>query len=178
MVMIIYHVSEEPNIKLFEPRLPSRKDLNSDVGLVWALCERTLPNFLTPRNCPRVTYHISDNTTAADIERCMPNGYSHAVIIETDWLERLRNTTLYLYHFDPSGFYLQDEVAGYYVSEKIQIPIGKTVITDLEDELKKRNVALMTIDNLWEISEEIKKTTFNWSICRMAYAKSKPEDKV
>ena len=174
--MFLYHVSEEPDIKLFEPRLPSRKDLNPDIGLVWALCEQTLPNFLTPRNCPRVTYHISNNTTAADINRCLPNGYSHAVVIEADWLERLRNTTLYLYHFYPSGFYLQDEVAGYYVSEKPQIPTGKTVVTDLEGELKKRNVALMTVDNLWQISEEIKKTTLNWSICRMAFAKSKPEE--
>ena len=175
--MFLYHVSEEPNIKIFEPRLPSRKDLNPDVGLVWALCERTLPNFITPRNCPRVTYHIGEKTTPDDIKRCLPNGYSHAVIIETDWLERLSSTTLYLYHFDPSGFYLQDEVAGYYVSEKPQTPIGVTVVTDLEGELQKRNVALITVDNLWEISEEIKKTTFNWSICRMAYAKSKPEER-
>jgi len=175
--MILYHVSEEPDIKIFDPRLPSRRDLNPEVGLVWALCERTLPNFLTPRNCPRVTYHAGKNTTAADIERCLPNGYSHAVVIETGWLERLRNTTLYLYHFEPSGFYLQDEVAGYYISEKPQTPIGKTVVTDLEDELKKRNVALMTRETLWEIAGEIKKTTFNWSICRMTYAKSKPEGK-
>ncbi len=174
--MFLYHVSEEPNIEHFEPRLPSRKDLNPNVGLVWALCERTLPNFLTPRNCPRVTYHIGENTTQDDINRCLPNGYSHAVIIETDWMERLRKTTLYLYHFDPSGFYLQDEVAGYYVSEKPQIPTGKTVVTDLKSELKRRNVALMTVNNLWEISEEIKKTGFNWSICRMAYAKAKPEE--
>ncbi|HOP11606.1 MAG TPA: hypothetical protein PK629_08965 [Oscillospiraceae bacterium] len=175
--MFLYHVSEEPNIELFEPRLPSRKDLNPDVGLVWALCERTLPNFLTPRDCPRVTYHIGENTAAADIEKYLPKGYSHAVIIETDWLEQLRNATLYLYQFDPTGFYLQDEVAGYYVSEKPQIPIEKTIVIDLEAELKKRKVVFMTVDNLWEISERIKKTTFNWSMCRMAFAKSKPEGK-
>ncbi len=176
--MILYHVSENPNIELFEPRLPSRRDLNPDVGLVWALCERTLPNFLTPRDCPRVTYHVNNNTSAADIERCLPKGYSHAVIIETGWLERLRNTTLYLYHLDSSEFYLQDEAAGYYVSEKAQVPTGITAVADLEGELKKRNAALMTIDNLWAISEEIKKTTFNWSICRMAYAKNKPEESI
>lgn len=174
--MLLYHVSEEPDIQIFEPRLPSRKDLDPDVGLVWALCERTLPNFLTPRDCPRVTYHAGKNTSAADIERCLPKGYSHAVIIETAWLERLRNTTLYLYHLDSSGFYLQDEAAGYYVSQKPQVPIGITAVADLEGELKKRNAALMTIDNLWDISEEIKKTTFNWSICRMAYAQGKPEE--
>lgn len=176
--MILYHVSEEPDIKTFEPRFPSRKDLNPDIGLVWALCERTLPNFLTPRNCPRVTYHVGKNTTPDDIKRCLPSGYSHAVIIETDWLEQLQNTTLYLYQFDSSDFYFQDEVAGYYVSEKLQIPIEITVVTDLESELRKRNIALMTVDNLWTISEEIKKTTFNWSICRMGFAKSKPEEKV
>ena len=171
--MRLYHVSEEPDIKEFIPRLPTRADMNPDVELVWALCERTLPNFLTPRNCPRVTYHIGSETTQSDIEKYIPENCSHVVIIEKEWLERLRNTVLFVYEFDDTDFYLQDECAGYYVSKKVQIPRAVHKITDLESELKKYNAELLTVANLWDISEEIKGTTFNWSICRMAFAKAK-----
>lgn len=171
--MRLYHVSEEPDIKEFIPRLPTRADMNSDIGLIWALCERTLPNFLTPRNCPRVCYHIGSNTTQSDIEKYLPENISHVVIIEKDWLEHLQNTVLYVYEFDDTDFYLQDECAGYYVSEKPQILCAVHKIIDLEVELKKYNTELRTVDNLWEIAEEIKGTTLNWSICRMAFAKAK-----
>lgn len=32
--MRLFHVSEEPNLLIFEPRLPARKDLDPTVGLV------------------------------------------------------------------------------------------------------------------------------------------------
>ena len=171
--MKLYHVSEEANITEFIPRLPTRADLNQEVGLVWALCERTLPNFLTPRNCPRVCYHIGNKTTQDDIVKYMTEGSSHVVEIEKDWLERMRETVLYIYEFDDADFYLQDESAGYYVSEKKQMPVAVHKITDCEAELQKRGVTLKTVDELWSVADEIKQTTFNWSLCRMAFAKNR-----
>lgn len=56
--MRLFHVSEEENIKILEPRLPNRNALDKTFGLVWAIDEERLPNFLTPRDCPRVAYHI------------------------------------------------------------------------------------------------------------------------
>ncbi|WP_445491086.1 DUF6886 family protein [Niallia sp. 03133] len=61
--MQIFHVSEENDIQVFHPRLPNRKDLDQTKGLVWAIEENCLPNFLTPRNCPRVCYHIGAITS-------------------------------------------------------------------------------------------------------------------
>lgn len=63
--MRLFHVSEEPDIKVFEPRLPTRKDLNQNIGLVWAIDEARLPNFLTPRDCPRVAYPLDFFRAAA-----------------------------------------------------------------------------------------------------------------
>lgn len=71
--MRLFHVSEEGNIDIFNPRIPEREDLDKSVGLVWAA-------------------------------------------------------------------------------------------------LLKRNVELRIIKNLWDISDKIKTTTLNWSICRMGYA--------
>ena len=64
--MKLFHVSEEADIEIFYPRIPARSDLDKNVGLVWAIDEERLPNFLTPRDCPRVTYHINKNTNETD----------------------------------------------------------------------------------------------------------------
>jgi hypothetical protein len=82
----------------------------------------------------------------------------------------MKNTRLFLYEFNPEGFELQDNIAGYYISKSAQIPIAKYTITDLFGALFERNVELRVVKNLWNISDRIKETTLNWSICRMGYA--------
>lgn len=168
--MRLFHVSEEPNITVFEPRLPSREDLDPKVGLVWALDEAHLPNFLTPRNCPRVTWHVGQQTTKADIEACFSGSCRHDVAIESAWFERMRNTTLYLYEFDPEPFVLQDAVAGYWVATTGQIPIARHVVSDLFEELFRRNVEIRILDTLWPLCRKIQASSLNWSMCRMAFA--------
>ena len=37
--MRLFHVSEESDIKVFEPRIPTREDLDQNKGLVWAINE-------------------------------------------------------------------------------------------------------------------------------------------
>lgn len=113
--MHLYHVSEEPDIQVFEPRLPERKDLDQNTGLVWAIDEERLPNFLTPRDCPRVAYHVNSQTTDVDKQRFFTSSLStYAIVIESKWFHIMNNTTLYLYEFDPQDFVLQDDVAGYW----------------------------------------------------------------
>jgi hypothetical protein len=169
--MRLFHVSEESNIEIFYPRIPSRTDLDNSKGLVWAINEQCLPNFLTPRNCPRVTYHKTERSSEEDVKRYFSsNTCSHVIAIEHKWFEVMKNTTLYLYEFESSNFYLQDEIAGYYVSEVEQIPIQKHVLTNLFDELIKRDVEIRIIENLWDLRDDIVKSTLNWSMCRMGYA--------
>lgn len=173
--MRLFHISEEPEIQVFEPRLPKRRDLNQEVGLVWAIDEARLPNFLTPRDCPRVTYHVGGFTTEYDKERFFSSSsMTHAIVIESKWFHAMKNTSLYLYEFDPKDFVLQDEVAGYYVATVSQYPIAKYVLTDLFTELIKRNVEIRITDHLWDIADEVKKSTLNWSLCRMGNATPRP----
>ncbi|MEG1257315.1 DUF6886 family protein [Clostridium sp.] len=172
--MRLFHVSEEKDIEIFHPRQPSRTDLNRNVGLVWAINEACLTNFLTPRDCPRVTYHVGKNTQLCDIQKYISSkDCSHVIAIENKWFNVMKNTTLYLYEFDVSDFYLQDEVAGYYVSEKTQLPINKIEISDLFSEIFLRNVEVRMLGNLWDLCDEIKMTTFHWSMCRMGNALSR-----
>jgi len=169
--MRLFHVSEDDNIQIFNPRLPKRDDLDK-IGLVWAINEHCLPNFLTPRNCPRVTYHVGSRTNLTDIQKYISSkDCRHVLAIESNWFEVMKKTKLYLYEFDTSTFYLQDENAGYYVSKEFQVPINKLQISDLFFELYKRNVEVRILNNLWDISDEIKTTSLNWSMCRMCFAK-------
>lgn len=168
--MRLFHVSEDPNIDVFKPRYPSRKDLNPNIGLVWAIDEKHLPNFLTPRNCPRVCYLINDRTKTEDIEKYI-NNYPHVVIIEKAWYEKLSKTVLYLYEFDSSSFELQDANAGYYVSKTEVRPLKRHVVNDLIKELEDRNAELKIVDELFTFADEIRQTSFDWSLCRMGYAK-------
>lgn len=169
--MRLFHVSEESDILEFSPRIPDRNDLDKNSGFVWAISEKCLPNFLTPRNCPRVTYHVGENTTRQDKMKFFSSStQTHAIIIEAKWLEIIRNTTLYLYEFDSSNFDLQDDIAGYFVSKTAQNPINKFVFNDLLMELAGRNVEIRIVDNLWTIAEQVKASTLNWSLCRMAFA--------
>lgn len=169
--MRLFHVSEESNIMEFEPRIPARKDLDKNIGLVWAIDEAHLPNFLTPRDCPRVTYHIGENTTANDrINFFSSVTMNYGIVVENKWFNAIKSTKLYLYEFNPVDFALQDEVAGYYVAKAKQIPIAKYELTDLFSELIKRNVEIRLVDNLWDFVDKVKESTLNWSLCRMAFA--------
>ena len=168
--MRIFHVSEESNISIFEPRAPKRTDL-ADTPIVWAVSEERLTNYLTPRECPRVGYHIGAHTSDEDINTYFSSSeHSHALIIESGWFEVMKNTTLWLYEFDPTNFNLQDEPAGYYISEATQIPIAKLRVDDLFDELFRRSCELRVVANLHQIADKIKYTTLDWSLIRMKNA--------
>lgn len=172
--MRLFHVSEEADIAVFHPRLPTRTDLDPTVGLVWAIDEAHLPNFLTPRDCPRVTYHVTDTTTAEDRERFFSDrSCTYAVAIESGWFRRMCETTLYLYEFDPAGFRLQDAVAGYYVSQASQTPIARHICTDLFDALFSRGVEVRLVDRLWDLASAVQQSSLGWSLCRMKNAKGK-----
>ena len=70
--MRLFHVREEKDIQIFEPRLPSRNDLDQTVGLVWAIDKDRFPNFLRPRNCRGVAYDVGNHTTALDRTKFFP----------------------------------------------------------------------------------------------------------
>lgn len=142
-------------------------------GLVWCLTEPALPNWLTPRDCPRVGYRAIDSSSEEDIARFFSSTSRHCVVIERDWLARMLTTTLFVYEFDSVNFYF-DETAGFYVSDQTEVPISVTVYNDLFGELFRRDVEIRILNNLWELASSIQQSTLKWSLCRMKYAKAKP----
>lgn len=130
---------------------------------------------LTPRDCPRVAYHAGYQTTDSDKKRFFSSsGISHAIVIESKWYQTMKNTVLYLYEFHTEDFILQDSIAGYYVATTAQYPKEKYMLTDLFGELLRRNVEIRITDNLWDMADDVKTSTLNWSLCRMANAAPRP----
>ena len=169
--MRLFHVSEDAGIRRFEPRIPERKDLDKTTGLVWAIDDARLPNFLTPRNCPRVAYYAGPDTSPDDAARFFSSpAIRHALVIESRWFDAVKSGRLYLYEFCPDDFVLQDETAGYYVAKTAQTPIARFELRDLFGELIRRNVEIRIVDNLWAMADAVRTSTLQWSLCRMAFA--------
>ncbi|MCL2501070.1 MAG: hypothetical protein FWE90_12165 [Defluviitaleaceae bacterium] len=169
--MRLFHVSEDPNVEIFHPRLPRRAELNPNVGLVWSLTEPALLNWLFPRECPRVGYRVCENMTVEDEARFFASGARHVVAIEHAWHERQQNAVLHVYEFDPKNFY-HDKTAGFPVSQHSETPIGMVTYMDLYGELFKRGAEVRLVDNLWPLRDAVFNSSLTaWSFCKMANAK-------
>lgn len=169
---MLFHVSEEPDIEVFEPR-PSEY---VSEPVVWAITADRLHNYLVPRDCPRVTYYAGPQTSAADVERFL--GSSRAVVaVESNWFEHLRSCRLYCYHLPPGTFECIDECAGYFVSRVAVAPARVEVIDDPTAELLKHDVEVRFVPDLWSLRDAVVASTLQFSIIRMRNAAARSNDK-
>lgn len=167
--MRVFHISEEANIKEFVPRIPDREDMDKSKSLVWAIDERRLPNYLAPRDCPRVVYHATENSIQEDITKFFSSSLRYCIAIEHSWYDRMAKTELYLYELDPAEFGSPAQGGGL-VSERTEKPLAVTKIDDIFQELFKRNVEVRILNNLWSLGRAVQKSTLNWSLIRMRNA--------
>ena len=167
----LYHVSDQPGIRLFEPRPAPRPDIVKG-DFVWAVDEGHLHNYLLPRDCPRVTFYATEQSEPADVERLIgPSGARYVVAIESHWLPRIQKECLYQYEFDPQGFTVLDEGAGYYVSYRPVTPLSETKIDDTLRAMLEYSVELRIMESLWELREAVIHSTLQFSIIRMRNAR-------
>jgi hypothetical protein len=167
----LFHISEKPNIKIFEPRpSPSYFErLKGDV--VFAITDMLLHNYLLPRDCPRVTFYSNQDTAQADKEKFLgSSGSDYVVAIESRWYKVIKQTTLYCYEFPVDAFIELDREAGYYVSYDRVTPLAVRPIGDALGELLERNVEMRIMPTLWPLAEEVSKSSLQFSLIRMRNA--------
>lgn len=169
----MFHISEEPGIKIFNPR-PSPQFYDSIKGdVVFAISDKLLHNYLMPRDCPRVTYYKGINSSEKDIKRFFGDSKADYIInVESAWKERIRDTKLYKYEFSGENFTLLDETAGYFISYKPEVPAAVTKISDAFGELGKRNIELRFLTEIQDLAKSIGASSLNFSIIRMKNSKS------
>src|SRR5438105_4837657 len=153
----LFHVSDQPGIASFDPRPAPSTNPTAPAGeVVWAIDEEHLPNYLLPRDCPRVTFCALPTSDPADLERLLAGtSAARVVAIESGWLARVRSARLYLYELPPEGFEPEDPGAGYYVARAPVSPRRVTVVDDLLAELAGRDVELRVLPNLPRAGEAV-----------------------
>lgn len=170
MALDLYHVSEEPGIVRFEPRLPPvGSGLAEDV--VWAVDAEHLQNFLLPRDCPRVTFYALPTSDPGDVARLMGQTDARLVMaIESKWLPTVRETRLYVYRLPAETFEPRNLGAGYYVSREAVEPLEVVGIEDPLGALVRRDVELRVTPTLWRLRDAVVASTLQFSCIRMRNA--------
>lgn len=173
--MDLYHFSEEPDIRRFDPRSPvERPNVES---MVWAIDAWHAPMYYVPRDCPRACFWPQASTSEADRERWFSGATARMVIaIESRWLARLPATTLYRYRMPAAPFVLNDATAGHYVAREPVEPIGSEPLGDLLNALAEADVELRITPRLGPLWCEVVASTLAFSGTRLRNALGYPEE--
>ena len=164
----LFHVSDDAAIKGFQPRPSSVFPKLGNV--VWAVDEAHLPDYLLPRECPRVTFCAAPETTLGDCQRFKLNAEQRVVVVGQRWLEKIREAVVYLYELPEASFVLHDASAGYWLSRDQIHPLSVCAVSDLEDEISRRGADFRIVENLRSFGDEVAASTLDFSIIRMRNA--------
>ncbi|MBD1373501.1 hypothetical protein IC620_14195 [Hazenella sp. IB182357] len=156
--MKLYHFSENPNIRQFTPR----------DGKVWAISEDKEVHYYFPRDCPRICYWITSDTTKQDKQQFFAFTNATKIIsIKANWLEKMRETILYRYELPANMFTSMDQNAGYYIaSQKIE-PLQMKPIDHLLERIVLQNVAMHIQPSLHSLADAVICSSLGFSIIRL-----------
>lgn len=172
----LYHISDKPGIERFEPRPALHPSAGQTGSMVWAIDYEHLPNYLLPRDCPRVTFFADPDSDPEDVKRLMWGTSAKSVVaIESVWLPEIQKQCLYRYELNPTDFTLVDKIAGYWISRQPVIPINMIKIENILAALLEHDIELRIMPLLWKLREEVIKSTLGYSIIRMNKAQPPPE---
>lgn len=161
--MKLFHVSETQGIARFEPRPAADGTLK-----VWAIEERTLSNYLLPRDCPRVCFRRGEATDPAELD--LLDGAEAIIAIEAAWLERVEAAELQLYDVPSDTFSLEDDNAGYWTSREAVVPTACVAVADLPARIGEHGARLIVRDALWPLFDAVRDSALAFSMIRMRNA--------
>lgn len=160
-----FHVSENANIRAFEPR-PDTEGKR----VVWAIDAKHLANYLLPRDCPRICVRI-DSACLLDNVPPPHARVGHSIVVERAWRETIARTELFVYTFSRERFTMVDENAGYLQAATPVTPLSVTRIDDLAERIAERGSYLVFEDSLWPIQDWVSGSGFEFSCIRMRNAR-------
>lgn len=173
----LFHVSDNKDIRIFEPRPSPHLDGKVTGLAVWAIDEDHLPHYLLPRDCPRICLRASAQTSPDDCRKFFPQSQDRILAVEFGWYERIKSAELYLYQIPADAFTEVDAIAGYFISRQAVAPLQVTRVGNLAEEIVRRGYKLRLLPNLWSLYDEVLASSVQYSIIRMRNAQPRPEKK-
>jgi hypothetical protein len=158
----LWHVSEDPGLKVFEPR----------DGKVWAIDEEHMWLYWFPRDCPRACFWAVQTTTDDDVERWLDDDRSRRVaVIESGWLERLRTVTLYAYRMPALPFDVVEDDR-FYIAPAAVEAIERVELGDLLARHAAAGIELRIAPRLYPLWDKVVESTLDYSGIRLRNARS------
>jgi hypothetical protein len=131
---------------------------------VWAVDEAHLPNYLLPRDCPRVCWR------AVKDHAILGSPADRVVAIHHRWVEALTGAGLVVHVLDPTDFTVLDSTAGYWVSEHDVHVLTVCRVDDCFAALAEHDVELRIVHDLWCCVDAVASATEEFSAIRMRNA--------
>jgi hypothetical protein len=168
----LFHVSEEKGIERFVPRPPPSADAGVVGDAVWAIDEAHLPNYLLPRDCPRVTFAGRAENTPEELTRFFGSSRAKRIVaIEEAWRARIAQCRLYLYNLPDEAFEIADANAGYFISRSAVRPLSTTTMDDPLRLMVELGAEYRFFDDLWPLRDAVIASSLEFSIIRWRNAR-------
>jgi hypothetical protein len=162
----LWHVSEDRTITRFEPHL--RPEHAADEPLVWAIDTRHVPLYWFPRDCPRASFWANGATADEDVERFLDGDRTRRVhVIESVWLERMRETRVFAYRMPEETFEPWDR---FWVSRATVEPVELVELGDLLALHSDARIELRIAPELLGLWENVLNSTLDFSGIRLRNA--------
>ena len=166
----LFHVSEQAGIARFDPRPVPSPDAGVVGDCVWAVDEDHLPNYLLPRDCPRITFAAGPSTSLSDRERFLL-GARRVVAFEAAWLERVQSCTLRIYEFAPGSFACALSQAGYWISRAPVWPVAERPQANLLSALAAAGAEVRILQDFWPLCDAVAASSLEFSVIRKRNAR-------
>lgn len=162
--MSLFHISERGDIPFFIPR--KSKEKYGFRHYVWAIHVEKLHNYLFPRGCPRICVGGKHRNTVGSWAIDADPDARALVFIPRAWKEQYETCVLSKYQFEESHFAEIDAVAGYFVSERREVPVKVEEVQNCPQLHRTMNVKVsyQSTRELIEIRKEVLKSCDEFSI--------------
>ncbi|HTJ37017.1 MAG TPA: hypothetical protein VL738_27645 [Dactylosporangium sp.] len=165
----LWHYSEDPGLGRFRPHTPATNP--TAPPLVWAVDTRHAPMFWFPRDCPRGCVWPQADTTPEDRERFFGQSAAPRIhVIESAWLDRMRDCQLYAYRFPAEPFRPHEEVGGYWVCDEEVEATERVPVDDLIGRHAVAGIELRVTPSIWPFWNRVAASTVGFSGSRLRNA--------
>jgi hypothetical protein len=163
-VQQLFHVTDIGALVTMKPRpSPPGTDYEGRQW-VWAIDEAHLPNYLLPRECPRVCWR------AVEDHPILGSPADRIIAIEHRWVNGLTDAGLSVHTLDPTSFTLLDRSAGYWVSDHEVSVVSVRLVDDCFAALALYDVELRIVRDLWPYVDAVVSGADEFSAIRMRSA--------